>query len=190
MRTFNLNLYPPDGYMFEDVDGSFHRSTGWKALEAKVREYRSINGKPPGEPWNEIMAQLCAKLPDHCSETTQTRVEQLNVSFNQRVIEWFIKILASKREKKLVFSDPKEAFRRAQICARCPLQRNINTGCAACIETVEKSREALLSGRIKQTGELKFCSELAEDTQSAVNIVVPGVVNGKLPANCWRKAAE
>jgi hypothetical protein len=68
MKRVNVNLFPKEGYIYLESDGSKHRAENWSKLMAKVSAYRKRAGLPQGDVEREVMAQACQRNPSHCSE--------------------------------------------------------------------------------------------------------------------------
>lgn len=183
----NPNLYPPGGYFFIDKNGFRHRGESWRDLERRVRHYREINRFSVGDVREEIMAQACSRNPNFCRESSKPTVVQRNpLSFNQRVIEWFVRKISLLRQGKLPRVDDAEAARRAKICLQCPNQQDYFQGCASCLQTIKTSRKALLRSESRHPG-LKPCRALGEDCSISVHIEQEKVSAQGLPSECWRK---
>lgn len=189
MRQINFNLYPPDGYCFKEKDGSFHRSDGWKNLAEKIRAYRELNRFEIGDPLGDIMNQVCAKYPHFCNEPVPFVLQNNSsgMTHNQRVLAWLAAMLGYFRLKALKRVDRIEANRRAEICARCPMQMSLNTSCGACITMVETTRNVISSGVPFRHQNLLPCSVLGEDMTTSVEIIQTPADNAALPGHCWRK---
>lgn len=186
----NPNLYPPDGYVFKEQDGSIHRGESWRDLERKVKAYRERNGIPPGDVWQEMMTQVCAKFPGHCRQQTPgnpTTSKTHSLTFNQVIMGWLAQAMKLKREDAWARVDDAEAARRAAICAVCPMQKSLNHACESCLTTVNRSRRALLDGRDPKFSNLNPCGALNEDCQSSVHAILEPSKDPNLPASCWRR---
>ncbi len=189
MREINPNLYPPDGYIFIDRNGFRHRGDSWRDLSRRVQQYREINRFPVGDVWSEIMSQSCERNPNFCHEVTHVPppAPRESLSFNQRVIEWFVKLVALVRLNRLPRVDDQEASRRARICSQCPHQQDFYRGCTNCLRIIETSRKVILNGATSLHPGLKPCSVLGEDCSISVHIQQPRIVSEALPHHCWRK---
>jgi len=188
MRQINLNIYPKDGYVFRDADGYVHQAESWKKLAVSVADYRARNGFAPGEPWEEIMTQQCAKTPGFCNE--QPTPDPTGMSFTQHVLAWLAHAAGYKRLGQWNRIDDPTAANRAAICAVCPNQKALSTACGACITSIKTLRKALLNGATPQHQNLDPCAVLFEDCQSTVHVDPPPVSaeqNAKLPPKCWRR---
>lgn len=188
-RTFNTNLYPAGGRVFTDGDGTFFRGSSWKALIAKVTEYRKGRGAAVGDVWAEIQAQICGKMPGFCHESRPLAVTAAgSMTFNQRIVHWLAWALGQKRVNATSRISAEEAARRAEICVRCPQQHALNASCGACIRSIEQSRTVILDGKRSAHLNLHGCAVLGEDCPTSVHLNLPPSDNPALPGNCWRKA--
>lgn len=192
-QEFNPNLFPPNGYVFKDRDGTRHQSDSWKRLLQQVVDYRTRNGFELGDVWSEIMAQACASTPGHCRDNAprlvQARSQTGIPAFNQRVLEWLNQALTLKRVNALVRVSDGEAARRAKICLQCPRQHPLNEVCHACLITTKMARKLILRGGASRHQNLNPCGVLGEDCQTSVYLEQPPVEPPapELPAECWRK---
>lgn len=187
---FNRNMYPPDGRVYMESDGTRFRGDSWRDLEAKVAEYRRLRGMPAGDVSADINAQLCAKYPSFCGDTSPRPIANAHsLTFNQRVLHWVAHMLGVKRSNPTLFTraSDEEAAARAAICARCPAQQGLVQSCEACIRSVETGRRVLLDGAPSRHQNLLPCRVLAEDTTVTVHLNQPAVDVAELPAECWRK---
>lgn len=190
MLEINFNLGPSDGYVFTDRDGTVRRGEGWKDLERRIRGYRALNKLDPGNPWEEIVSQVCARQPSLCRQPGTNGAGPRgagSMSFNQRVMAMMVHMIGLKRTQRLPRVDDATAARRAAICSTCPMQRSLNESCKSCLYSIDASRRALLDGAPSLHQNLMPCSVLAEDCQTTVHVdQAPTVANG-MPANCWRR---
>ncbi len=188
-REMNPNLYPPNGYLFRERDGSVHRGLSWKDVKKKVKEYRERNNIPVGDVWEEIMTQQCASSPGLCRDSDPGPVRVVNdgLTFNKKVIGWLAWALGQKRLNDWALVDEDEVDRRAAICASCPMQKSLNESCGACLETIRTSRKVLLDGKKPKYQNLQPCAPLEEDCASSVHAILEPKVSHALPGNCWRR---
>lgn len=186
--SFNPNLYPPDGYVFEDSDGVKHRGDSWKDLFRLIREYRARNGKPPGDLEAEVNTQHCAKTPGLCQAPPGPPPAPLAAGINHRVLNWLSHILTNKRQNGTpILVSETEAARRASICAVCPRQRSLSSACETCLNSVRDARKAILSDQTPANRSLHPCGVLGEDTFCSVHLDLRPITEPALPAECWRR---
>jgi hypothetical protein len=104
-----------------------------------------------------------------------------------RVTKWFAQMLNLKRKGHLGRVSKDEARRRAEICAGCPMQRDVSSACGACKQSRRSASEAILQGEKRVNTKLRACQILGEDTGLAVHLNLPATGNGDLPGHCWRR---
>lgn len=189
MNEINKNLYPPDGYVFREADGSHHRGGSWKDLQNRVKTYREINSIYIGDVWADIVIQVCARLPNFCRSNAPVvppRRRESN-SLNTRISAWVGQLLAAKRMGKVSFVPDDEARRRASICLGCPMQKPMARTCGACITLVDRSRRIVFGHKDPVHQGLLSCDALGEDSVLAVHLVQPPREPHLVPSFCWRK---
>lgn len=187
-REMNPNLYPPDGYVFRERDGSIHRGDSWRDLTRIVTEYRTRNKMEVGEVRAEIMTQHCAKVPGHCrDEVAFVPPPADGLSFNKKVLGWVAWALGRKRLNAWDLVEESEVDRRAAICAVCPMQKSLNHSCEACLTTLKSGRKALLDGKMPKYLNLQPCGVLNEDCATSVHAILEPKQGPNLPEACWRR---
>jgi hypothetical protein len=185
MKRVNVNIYPKDGYFFQEEDGTIIRANnGWKAVIIRVMAYRKRNKKPLGDPTKEVHAQACARDPQSCHDDEDpVRTKQLKISsLKGKVLGW----LASLRGKPQNFVDEGLMRARAQVCAGCPMHTAIAGGCGACKKAVNEARREVIGNRPVDE-RMAGCLVLGEDTGVNTWLSEPTVGNPELPACCWRR---
>lgn len=191
---FNPNLYPKGGRYFVDEDGVKHRAQNWDQLALKLKNYRMRAGKPVGDPMGEILAQVCARLPDYCigdapAPPPRPRRESKRGSsgdLTKRVLQWLAFVLHLRRQGGVPRVSQQEAARRAAICAQCPLNRQVSQVCGQCKATRRAAAEVLI-GNGKFNPQLGGCKELGMDNAVAVHLELGKENRPELPGHCWRK---
>ena len=192
---FNRHLHPEGGRYFIDEDGVCHKATSWPELVVKVVNYRKRAGKPPGDPRAEIEAQVCARQPTYCQDNPpappptrrDTRGAAGTGNLTARVQKWLAGMLSLKRSGAIHKVSMDEARRRAEICARCPAQKDFSGVCGSCKAMRKQSGQILLGTDKRINSALRGCSILGEDTSISVQLAVSPVGETGLPAECWRK---
>jgi hypothetical protein len=182
----NVNLYPKDGYVFRENDGTLHRShKGWKDVIARVTSYRKVNGLPIGNPEQEVHDQACRNNPTYCSEANPLPpVPTTRISLKGMVISWMANL--RRLSDKVQMVPPALAKERAEVCAKCPFNVALKEGCAPCKAFVSESRNAILKGR-SVDGRLNACEKFTADAATLVHIDEPTVEKPDLPDHCWKK---
>jgi len=195
-ERFNKHLHPQGGKFFIDEDGIKHKAEQWEFLVNRLIQYRERAGKSPGNPKEEIEAQVCARQPGYCQSTSgtpaQPRLPRKIIdnprTMTHKILRWLAAVLNLRRAGKARKVAREEASRRAEICARCPQQRKLSAVCGAC-NTTRKSAASVLLGNEKRVNvELGGCRILHEDTSISVHLELEPGNNTELPAECWRKS--
>lgn len=186
MRHINPNVYPHDGYVFRDQDGSVHSASSWSGVVARVRAYRQRQGRDISGLKEEIVAQACQKNPTLCVEDNGvTQAKQKEASLKGRVLRWLSDMRRRKEKEDFRFVSQELHDARQDVCSRCPLDKSLPSGCGACKAALKELREALVGGR--QTGNIEACPMLGEYLPVSTWIDEPSIPNPALPWECWRK---
>ena len=190
MKRINVNLHPHGGFAFTETDGTSIVGQTWDGVIARVQSYRKRNNLPPGNPKEEVMEQACKKNPGICTDESELAKAQLKVAtLKGRMLTWMAHIRQAKNKTGIGFVSPEEATRRADICKRCPMKKEISEGCSSCrAAMVALRREILGDGRavdpaLVQNG----CLVLGSDLSTAVHLDQTVTNHSELPAECWRK---
>lgn len=184
MKTLNPNIHPHDGYFFKESDGATLRADTWAGVIKRVILYRQRAKYEKGNPEQEVIAQACARDPVLCREdngATASHIKQQPLK--ARVLTWLNTLRADKDK---AFVEEHTARERAAICAACPKNKGLPSGCASCKAAVKILREQIIERRF-QDGRLNACEHLGEDLPTSVNMELQSVEDAALPANCWRK---
>jgi hypothetical protein len=190
MKRINLNLFPKDGYIFVDKDGTRLVAANWRGVIARVADYRKRNNLPVGNPEQEVHEQACERNPAYCSEITEQQKEMTRVaSLKGRVLAWLSGVLAGREKQPITFLPESTVKARAEICATCPKNAAIADSCSSCRAALKAYRKNILGSR-PINGRLNGCVILGEDT--AVSTAVDQILSddADLPAHCWRKAPK
>lgn len=189
MKKYNVNVHPHKGHRFKDLDGATIVGESWPGVTARVIARRKRNGFPPGNPYEEVMAQACIDEPAACQDTNSekemARQSHLKIaSIKVRLLRW----LAELKTPIDHFVEPAEAARRADICAVCPKAIGLPEGCGSCRKAGEEMRKGLIGprnadGRLIHRGCDVFGSDLA--TQAWLELLAED--QAEAPAKCWRK---
>jgi len=189
MIRINVNLYPSNGFVYKNPDGTLLRSSkGWNDLITRVKVYRKVNNLERGDPEKEIHQQACENNPSLCSEQNPTPPVPIvgggRKSLKGKALAWQME--TRRHKKQLAFVTPEEAKRRADICAKCPHNVDVSGGCGTCRRAFSEAREDILSRRVIDS-RLNACDRLGLDTAVAVHLDEPRVNDPDLPAVCWKK---
>lgn len=189
MQRINVNLFPKDGYIFKDSDGTTIAGSTWNGVVARLRAYRKRANLPPGDPENEVRAQACERNPAICHQEDGQHAAAVKVAtLKGRILQWFARIRAENSREPLHFGDHTNATNRANVCAGCPHNKELPDGCSSCQAAVAEIRAEIIGPRpadprLVQRG----CNILGSDLATQVWIDQPTVENSELPAHCWRK---
>lgn len=187
MQTINSNVYPKGGYVFTDSDGTRHPGDSWPGVIARVRKYRERAGLPVWNVAAEVVAQACRNNPGLCREENAAYREQLNKStLKTKVLKWLTAFRELTRAQPPVFVPDAERIQRAGVCAVCPLNQELPTGCSSCVKALMELRKPIIGGR-PLDGRLHACAALGEDLPTSIYLDQLRTNNGALPGNCWRK---
>lgn len=186
--SINPNIFPKDGWVFRDANGTPHRSTSLRLLIATVTDYRKRNGFPVGSPEHEIVSQICSNNSGICKDASAPPPSvAIGGSLGAKILDWMEHMIADKRAGRLRRVSNEQAMRRAQICARCPRQSQHPTTCSGCLANLAKTRVALLDGRVPIHQGISACSIYRVDVQTQVHFEIGPEVFGGTPAECWHR---
>jgi len=187
MKSLNPNIFPKGGYFFRDSDGAKIFADSWPGVIRRVEAYRKRAGYPPGNPTDEVIAQVCARDGTVCVETTEAYASQLRkTSLKGRVLQYLNRLRQNKTKEPPAFVDESEARRRAAVCAKCPKNTALPGGCASCKAAVTEMRKDLLGPKFID-GRLEACIILGEDLPVSSHLDQQTVIPEELPGDCWRK---
>jgi hypothetical protein len=187
-QTINVNLFPKTGYVFKDQNGVTHVGSSWAGVIAKVIAYRKRMSQPPGNAEAEVVAQACANNPAYCREETEAQKQAYRkVSIKGRVLRFLALAREHKDAGSLTFSQPQDAANRAAVCARCPFNQPLPSGCGACNKARKEGQLYVLGRQRNIDARLHGCLVLGEDVAVAAHLERVTVDNSELPADCWRK---
>lgn len=187
----NPNLYiRPE---WTEPNGMVITGLSFADLYAKIAKYRAAHKLAPGNPEAEFVEKVCREQPTHClgaARPVQQR-EARRASLNTRILNWIERVVPRFNSTK--GAQATEARRRAEICAKCPLNKEWESACAGCTASVRKVRTTLvgrLANKITGGDNLHGCDPLGEDIKLSIWMERPPEKNTDLPANCWRKAPD
>lgn len=184
MNSINPNIYPKDGFFHIEADGTKIAGQNWHGVIVRVRNYRRRAGLPAGDPETEVINQACVRNPVLCRHDNGVRIEQTKkASLKTRTLKWLSEIRALG---PLDYTEESTVQARANICAGCPMNQEIGSGCSSCKEALAENRKEIL-GRKFRDSRLHSCMVLGEDTHVSVWIEQQTVESGELPGHCWRK---
>lgn len=188
-QRIRVNLFPKEGYVFKEKDGTVLSDTyGWKRLARVVIAYRKRNGLEVGNPLEEIQYQVCERNPAMCfhdDEVTKQEIKQ--VSLKGRVLKWLSELIRFKERNPVNFVPDSEALAREDVCQKCPHNHGIQTeGCGSCKKALKELRTQVIGNKRVLT-RVKACGVLGIDLPTAIYLDTDPVDNSELPQHCWMK---
>lgn len=192
----NQSVVPPGGYHFVekgDVTMRFEAES-YEALAQSVLRYRLANGKPPGNPAQEIIDYVCGNWPHFCHDT-ESKVPKAAARrsrhLSTRVATWLPVFYSHARADR--GPGQAEIQRRAEICARCPQNKEYRDGgCGSCLESISRLFFVFRRDREipfeKQLGACNIIGQLNSAAVLASSLpAIEPEVKEQLPDSCWRK---
>lgn len=198
MSRISTQLVPPGGWRFSQ-DGVIFQEQDFQSLVNTVVAHRKSNGKPDGNPRQEIQDQICENHPDTCLDTMKlpppTTVGQNVRSFATTVKNYLL--------SGGVLVDQNTANIRSECCAGCHNNvpsaeaRRAPGGCSKCAKMVQTGidviRNIALAGR-KTSGDEKLMACRLCGCDLRIKVWVPVKYFdpeckelNKWPSFCWCK---
>lgn len=188
MKRINVNIYPKDGYWFQDTDGARIKADNWSAVMRKVEAYRKRAGLPPGNVEQEVSTQACKRQPASCAELSEVTAHQtLVVSLKGRVLKYLSFLRGLVEGNRIPWVGPQDAHNRANVCAQCPQNVSLPEGCASCRKAVSAMAVEVMGRGRKQDTRLGGCAVLGEYLPVSCHVDHDVVDSAALPNHCWRK---
>ncbi len=148
----NQKRLPFGGHHFRE-NGVTLKGDTFEDVEELLSNFRLINGKPIGNPKDEIIAYYAEKFPWMVEYDTN---EQVVEPLSEEYIAWRDWISSIWGKTQGHFITRKEASFRWEICKKCP--HNVGSPWDDSKESIEFSRKALLLKRGENTPEnLRYC---------------------------------
>lgn len=186
MKKINNNIYPPGGYRFKETDGAWIEAQSWGGVVKKVREYRKRNNMPAGDPDKEVIEQVCTNHPGLCWEVDEeTKKARTVVNLKGRLLLGYRDLAKTRVE----FVPLETARDRGNVCARCPKNTELPTGCISCRLALNELRGSLIGNRpVDDRLVAHGCSVLGVELAALVHLDQPTIDNPALPKGiCWRR---
>lgn len=152
-NSIKLLLIPPGGWFFHQSldNGTSYRIDGqtYPILESRVFDFRLANVEiiPSGTATREsvrddLRVQICSRAPNQCAGDISTVVREAPPEPRPgtyttpiaRLDDWFKRLSLAPLEWK----GAAEANAAAAICVSCPQNVQWKTGCAPCVESVQR----------------------------------------------------
>lgn len=187
MRTLNPNIYPHDGHWFKEVDGTRITGDSWGGVIVRLKKYRERAGRPPGNPTEDVVNQVCARNPGICLEESGAYHQELvKTNLKSRILQWLPGKVALAERNEIVFVNDDLRQARSDVCMRCPLHTHMPRTCGSCKQAVEELRKKIIGNRAVHPN-LGECPVLGEHLPVSVWIEDQTVANPELTSECWRK---
>lgn len=165
-------------------------------LITTLERYRISNNLPIGDPLADIESYICTTFPHSCHSvmgatvTAVVDVGTVNPRRNllDRIILWFELQMSKLGTDVIVLQG--EAERRAQICMRCPENKEWKTGCGECTSNIDRLSKLVRSGHaLARDRKLKACSVLGQENRAAVWLKRDRLSSAdNLPGHCWLRS--
>lgn len=192
VNRVNPDVYPPDGWFYEDPEGVRHVGESLKHLIEAVTSYRLRLGRGIGDPAQDVYDFTCARYPNSCKNGVRTVPKPASsvTPLAGAVVQWLSKVYRGLLRIPDARVSGQEANRRGSICLKCPRQRSWINGCGSCNASINQLGMQIRNGEDVRNGvSLRACSVLMEDTRTSVWLDrLQPVANDQLPPGCWRKA--
>lgn len=190
-QKINTNLFPKNsGYSFRDSDGTIIAGQSWPDVIGRLKWYRKHVGRPEGGAEEEVMAFACQQNPGLCSnEDDRYKQAVEKASLKERILRWLAFVLSVQAKGELGFVGDDERRQRADICATCPRNEALPSGCQSCNAALKELEGKIIGGRFHDA-RMHGCGVLGEYLPVVTNLQVVAVYNAALPGHCWRKIKE
>lgn len=189
MNGYGPAVVPPGGFSYSK-NGQHVIGVDRGSLINNLTEYRRANRLKIGNPEKDVDDWLAAKSPTYLPPLSKGRVVEPKdkpTSLLDRVKAW----LANRKygKIKLKYVDRAEADRRANICARCPQNRQWRSSCAPCVREIEHDAVVVGQNHLSALHDrLLACNIAGHENGVAVWLDESSLkhrVNYKLPSFCW-----
>jgi hypothetical protein len=169
-------------------------------LVANVRKHLRGNGIKPPEGLAEIVEHdICQRELVPCTKQDRARVWTTVKSGTDALLA-AVKSFAATGESPKV--DQQEAERRASICASCPLNVPLDTGCQECkakgrnflrlLRAAARTLGSALGLHTRQDARLKQCADCRCELRLKVHVRFsalpppPANLRSRVPSKCWQ----
>lgn len=187
MITLNKNQQrlPIGGHHFPEP-GKMIRGESFKEVEDRLKEFRVINGKPAGNPKQEILNYYAEMFPYMVQYGKEGEAYQPPTSNFVRFRHW-VQTVWKNPPKKLIID--KEATARWEVCQKCPFNAKPDWGKDQEAQEVERRAFLLRAGRSVPEG-LGYCTLHRADISVLSLLDNPALFSAKdkkLPdePSCW-----
>jgi hypothetical protein len=184
---------PPGGYHFIDRSGGAEaRIEGgdFATVAQRTLEHRLRNGRPPGNPLQELYDYVCGNWRSLCDDTNPPEVAAPpGTKLAHRVSAWIGRFAALTAPGDNGVEQP-VANARAGTCAGCPQNQNYRGGCPSCVSSIDQTSFSYRRGRTTPSDDrLGGCTVLGEHLPTSVWSAKLPATSEPVPDFCWRKSA-
>jgi hypothetical protein len=170
------------------------RAGTFDELVVAVTKFRADNLIPIGNVVQDCEDYICTNFPSSCIrvkgasvQVTMTRGPAATPTqrLTDDMLQWMDKVLDKHESDRLIL--PNEAKSRAEVCRKCPLNKQWNISCGSCTEQVGRLGTAIRLGHDTPWGKkLYACTAARFECRSAVWLRHPLEVKPDgLPGHCW-----
>ena len=185
-------MVPPGGWHVPAEPGITLRASTHALLVDMLFKHRMRHGQDASAAKQEIDRYVCSRWPSFCNpDVTVMAVGGPDVV--QRVSQYAALLAGKSPAGGYDLVPQSEADRRAEICAKCPLNKPWRS-CGSCTATAVKILLAIR--RMKNTSldqKLGACLQCGAELQTAVHLPIgagaTSVTSGVYP-ECWRLTGE
>lgn len=192
-RLMNTAETPPSQWRYVEMEtGYFFEGNSYQELIKEVQAHREYKELPSdlATVTSLVESQLCLTLPDSVcrrEEGDPPMIEDKTHTISGVQVMNFNKALFTFLKEGFEFEDREEAKRRADICAKCPLNKSLTQcSCSTFYRLIEKLiPEDRRDSRVSVCGACG-CSLAAKTnvTASVIRASTPDVTN--FPEWCWQ----
>jgi hypothetical protein len=179
------NTTPPGGWRYEQPEtGAVLHGSSWSSLIKEVEKHRVQNGIKTAGLEGDIETFLCSILPPSMCQFTQPK-KTSKKTVGIRDVADFVNAVKDTLYNGGVVEEEK-ARKRAEICARCPLNVSI-PGCYGCKGIANTVMSLLGSKTHGQEGVIKQCGACGCYLDAKVWVPYkkqPATIN-EYPPHCW-----
>lgn len=191
------SVVPAGGFTY-NRDGENLHAFDRDSLITALTNYRIANSLDIGRPDIDVDEEMSGRSPTYITpfstgEIAKGKAEAKKKTFLDQVKDWLANRYALRDRNAIKYVTRVEANRRANICARCPQNREWRNSCTACVANVERN-VVMLSKNIKtqQHGVLGGCALFGHENRVAVVLDKKNLAHanrpeykGKAPKACW-----
>jgi hypothetical protein len=195
MLTPKNSVIPPGGWhVMENTPAGEKRIDGanLEDLARQLLVFRLSNRLPPGSPMQEVSNYICSRYPHFCNDSAPREIVGTNSpagGLAGRVGAWLAEAVRLNNSAGEIFEQ--EAMRRAEICAKCPVNVSYQNGCGSCMTSIEQLSFVSRAGRNTPADALLMaCAATGQHNQTAIwmkNLPAVSPAEGiGMPSSCWR----